>query len=216
MGDEDTKKYRIRKPLIKLIIYSVLLTIILVLCMLLYNITTIELLPDILKPIGPFIIEIRPYIIYIQAIIILILGWLIISSISSIIYKYARKVTEHKTASAIRMITKIFGFAILLSIISSVLSLEPAAALTIGSFTGLIIGFATQNILSHGIAGIFILLSKPFITGDTIEISGQKGIVKDMTLMRVILESENGEEILIPNGMILSKIIKRKRSENQD
>jgi hypothetical protein len=107
---------------------------------------------------------------------------------------------------------RVVGIAILLSIITSMLSANPSAALTIGSFSGLIVGFATQTVLSHFVAGIFILIVRPVKFGDIITIAGQTGIVKEMRIMHLVLESQDGTtEILIPNGTVFSQVILKKK-----
>jgi len=104
------------------------------------------------------------------------------------------------------------GIAILLVIVTSILSAGPWTALTVGSFGGLVVGFATQTVLSHFVAGIFIILTRPFRFGDMITIAGQTGIVKEMKIMHLILETKDGStEILIPNGMVFTQIILRRK-----
>jgi len=97
-------------------------------------------------------------------------------------------------------------------VVTSILSAGPWTALTVGSFGGLVVGFATQSVLSHFVAGIFIILTRPFKFGDVITVAGQTGIVKEMRIMHITLETKDGStEILIPNGMIFTQIILKKR-----
>ncbi len=72
----------------------------------------------------------------------------------------------------------------------------------------IIIGFASQQVLSNMISGIFIIINKPFIINDIIEIQGNKGKVVEITLHDTIIESEKNEKIIIPNSMISNSIIK--------
>ena len=95
--------------------------------------------------------------------------------------------------------------------LSSVFNVNPAAALTVGSFSGLVVGFATQTILSHLVAGVFLLLSRPFKHGDTITISGKTGVVKEITLMHLVLETEE-DEILIPSGSVVMQTVQKNKA----
>jgi len=72
------------------------------------------------------------------------------------------------------------------------------------SFGGLAIGFATQAILSHVVAGLFLLVSRLFKHGDTVTISGKTGVVKEITIMDAILE-KGEDEILIPSGSLVTQ-----------
>ena len=157
---------------------------------------------------------IQPYVVYIPAIVIFVFGYMAVRAVSAMIYTYTRRFADHSTAAAIRTITKIAGLALLLSMSSSVFNVNPTAALTVGSFGGLVVGFATQNILSHVVAGVFLLLSRPFKHGDTVTISGKTGVVKEMTLMHVVLETEE-DEILIPSGSVVTQIIQKREAQEK-
>jgi hypothetical protein len=135
-----------------------------------------------------------------------------INVISSLIYRHFIEIADHPTAAAIRSIFKISGITALLSIFASLFNVNAAAALTVGSFGGLVVGFATQTILSNVVAGVFLLLTRPFIYGDLISVSGQTGLVKEIKLMHLILESEDGKkDILIPSGSVVTQIIQKKK-----
>ncbi|PLX51362.1 MAG: mechanosensitive ion channel protein MscS [Desulfobulbaceae bacterium] len=68
--------------------------------------------------------------------------------------------------------------------------------------------FAIQGPLSNYGAGLSIILSRPFVVGNTITISGVSGVVEEIRLAATILSTEDGEEILIPNKHIVGEILK--------
>ncbi|MFQ6086072.1 MAG: mechanosensitive ion channel family protein [Candidatus Bathyarchaeia archaeon] len=161
-----------------------------------------EMVP-LIKPYGV-------YLPYIQAALVFLLGYKVVVSLSQAIYYSMRKISDHPTAATTRTITKIAGIAVLLSFLASIFGVSASAALTVGSFSGLVVGFATQTVLKHAIAGIFIALSRPFKHGDLITVAGQTGTVKGISLMHTTLESQQGDkEILIPSGKIIGEIIAR-------
>ena len=82
------------------------------------------------------------------------------------------------------------------------------ASLGLGGFA---LGFALKDIVANLVAGILILLTEPFKTGDLIEVSGKKGRVKSINLRHTILEDEEGDTILIPNNNIYTTIIRKKK-----
>ncbi len=66
-----------------------------------------------------------------------------------------------------------------------------------------IIGFASQKAFSNIIAGIFILIFKPFRIGDMLEIgSSQTGIVTEITLRHTVITDFQNRSIIIPNNII--------------
>ena len=156
----------------------------------------------------PIFEEYRNYLPYIQSAIIFGIGYMAVSSISNIVYDSMRKTIDHSTASIIRTIIKIIGIAILVSLMVSIFNVNPSSALTVGSFSGLVIGFATQSVLTHAVAGIFIAISRPFKHGDLVTVTGQTGIIKEIKIMHTKLESIDKEkEILIPSGKIIGEVI---------
>jgi len=204
------KVQSLRRGSFKVIFYIAVLAVSLSVLNLVFGWASAETVPSILQPFSSIILFVNPYLPYIQAVLIFALGYLIVNSLSGMVYTYMRRVSEHSTAATIRTITRISGLAILLSMMTSVFNVNPAAALTIGSFGGLVVGFATQTILSHVVAGVFLLISRPYTFGDTITVAGQTGIVKEVKLMHLVLEATDGtKEILIPSGTVVTQIIQR-------
>ncbi|MCS7119673.1 MAG: mechanosensitive ion channel [Nitrososphaerota archaeon] len=203
---------QLRWQSVKTALYIILLGILLSVLNLVFGWTSKESMPAFLQPFSNVIIFVNPFLPYVQAVLILAIGYLAVNTVSGMVYTYMRRFTDHPTAATIRTITRISGFAVLLSTMASVFNLNTAAALTIGSFGGLVVGFATQTILTHVVAGIFLLISRPYTFGDVITVAGQTGIVKEVKIMHLVLESLDGAtEILIPTGTVVTQIIQKKK-----
>lgn len=212
--NETRKTQNFRRGSLKAILYVAGLLISLFLMNLLFGWTSVEAIPAALQPYSNIILLIHPYLAYIQAGLLFAFGYFTVNAISGVVYAYMRRVTDHPEAATVRSITKISGLAVLLSLMTSVFNVDPAAALTVGSFGGLVVGFATQKILSHVVAGVFLLLSRPFTYGDKVTVSGQTGIVEKIKLMHLVLESEDGtQEILIPSGTVVTQIIHKTKDQ---
>lgn len=72
----------------------------------------------------------------------------------------------------------------------------------------LIVGFASQQILSNIMGGIFLIIKRPFKINDVIEVQGNRGKVVELDLHAITIEDENQNKIIIPNSMLLNGIIK--------
>ncbi|MEM2935937.1 MAG: mechanosensitive ion channel [Candidatus Bathyarchaeia archaeon] len=206
----------LRRGSLKTVFYLLVLAVSLSILNFVFGWESYEDIPPALQPFSGIILLVNPYLPYIQAILVFGLGYLIVNVISGMVYTYMRRVTDHPTAATIRTMTRISGFAVLLSMLASVFNVNPAAALTIGSFGGLVVGFATQTILSHVVAGVFLLISRPYTFGDTITVAGQTGVVKEIKLMHLVLEATDGtREILIPSGTVVAQIIQKMKPPAQ-
>lgn len=196
--------------LLKTLIYMMILAISLIVIDFVFGWEDMTSMLPFLQPYNDLILLIQPYTTYIQAVLLLIFGYMAVASVCALVFSHAIRMADRPTADTIKTITRVAGFAVALSTLSLVFNVNPAAALTMGSFGGLVIGFATQTILSHVIAGTFLLLSRPFKLGDTITVLGNTGVVKEVTLMHLIPETMEGEEILIPSGSVVTQVIRRK------
>jgi small conductance mechanosensitive channel len=68
-------------------------------------------------------------------------------------------------------------------------------------------GLALQGLLSNYSSGVSIIVTRPFVVGDTITVQGVTGIVKSVQLGSTILSNEDGVQISIPNKYIVGEII---------
>jgi len=87
-------------------------------------------------------------------------------------------------------------------------------ALVFGGFGvfALAFGLAFQDILKNFIAGIFLLLERPFRIGDEITADNRTGVVENVEVRTTTLRTEDGEEVLIPNSLVYtSTIVNRTR-----
>ncbi|MCR8548420.1 mechanosensitive ion channel [Salipiger sp. P9] len=72
---------------------------------------------------------------------------------------------------------------------------------------GLAIGLALQGTLSNLAAGVMIIIFRPIKLGDFIEVAGEMGTVKDITLNTIELASLSNTQIIIPNAQVWGNVI---------
>ena len=144
----------------------------------------------------------------IGAILILVIGILVARSVASFLLKlFERKnldVTLSKfTVAAVKGI--IIGFAIIIALGKFGITIAPfIAALAAMAFGA---SFAIQGPLANYGAGLVIILTRPFVVGNTITVSGVNGIVDEVNLGATILKDEDGVKITIPNKHIVGEIL---------
>ena len=66
---------------------------------------------------------------------------------------------------------------------------------------------ALAGLLSNYGAGLSIIITRPFVVGDTIVIQGVSGVVEEVGLAATRLSTEDGEQITIPNRHIVGEIL---------
>ncbi|AUQ65396.1 mechanosensitive ion channel family protein [Phaeobacter inhibens] len=72
---------------------------------------------------------------------------------------------------------------------------------------GLAIGLAMQGALSNVAAGIMLILFRPFKLGDFIEVDGEMGTVKEITLNNTVIASLSNLKVIIPNSEVWGNTI---------
>jgi small conductance mechanosensitive channel len=68
-------------------------------------------------------------------------------------------------------------------------------------------GLALQSPLSNYGAGITLILTRPFVVGDTISVQNVTGVVQEICLAYTLLTNEDNVEITIPNKHIIGEVI---------
>ena len=84
------------------------------------------------------------------------------------------------------------------------MGLDLSALAIFGGAFGLGLGFGMQTIISNYISGIILLLDKSISPGDVIEVEGNYGVITEMHARYVVMKTRAGEEMLIPNEMLLT------------
>lgn len=102
-----------------------------------------------------------------------------------------------------RLVLLIGGF--LIAVAASGLPIDKITVI-LGAL-GVGIGLGLQNIVSNFVSGIILIFDKTIRIGDVVELSNKKGRVKEIGVRSSTLLSDEGAEIIIPNGAILSNNI---------
>ncbi|MFA9446887.1 mechanosensitive ion channel family protein [Egicoccus sp. AB-alg6-2] len=89
----------------------------------------------------------------------------------------------------------------------SVAGVQIGAVLAGLGLAGLALAFALQNILENFVAGVLILIRKPFRRGDQIESNEFMGTVEDIDLRVTRIRDFDDQVVLIPNAMVFTEPI---------
>jgi small-conductance mechanosensitive channel len=80
---------------------------------------------------------------------------------------------------------------------------------------GIAVALAVQNVLGDLFASVSIVLDKPFVVGDFIDLGGYMGVVEQVGLKTTRIRSLSGEELVISNSDLLSTRIRNYKRMTQ-
>lgn len=78
---------------------------------------------------------------------------------------------------------------------------------------GLGAGLAVQGMLANYAAGFTIIITRPFVVGDTIKVQDVAGLVDEVHLGYTILLDEDNVRIQIPNRLVIGEILHNSATE---
>jgi small conductance mechanosensitive channel len=123
---------------------------------------------------------------------------------SGFIAKWIRKVVKKRVSNQeiLQLISRLTRWSVL--IVGTILALDQVNFDVTGFIAGLgvvgfTIGFALQDIAKNFISGILLLYRQPFSIGERVMVSDYKGEVKEINVRDTVIETLDGELVIIPN-----------------
>lgn len=66
------------------------------------------------------------------------------------------------------------------------------------------IGFGLNTVVNNFVCGLILMIERPIQLGDTVELSGTTGKVREIGIRTTVLATFEGADVMVPNGMLLS------------
>ena len=85
-----------------------------------------------------------------------------------------------------------------------------AAGFQVGQLTlvfgalGVGIGFGLQDVVRNFVAGLILMFERPIQRGDTVEVAGMVGQVREIGLRATTVTTFEGADVVVPNGILLA------------
>lgn len=142
--------------------------------------------------------------------IIMLVGFTIARIVRSLFNKYYAPVLPEHTA---KNIGKMIYFGIIIVsflVFTSTTGIDFSGLLVAGGILGIVIGFATQSVVSNLISGIFLLIEKPAKQGDSIELpeSNISGSFVDVGTFSSRIRKFDGTIMRVPNEKFFNSNIR--------
>ncbi|HHV23367.1 MAG TPA: mechanosensitive ion channel family protein [Methanosarcina sp.] len=141
-----------------------------------------------------------------------VLKFILILSFSTVFAKiltlYLRRYLKDRVSKDVgETILKILYYGTLTIVFISnlhLIGIKPSALLVAGGVTGIILGFASQNIVGNLISGFFLMVERPIKIGDQVQISDVSGFVTDIRIISTLIRTYDGLLVRIPNQQVFT------------
>jgi small conductance mechanosensitive channel len=166
----------------------------------------LETVEKIVNTVAEFLVNYSFQVI--GALIILILGWFLARWLSGFVVRFCASKDVDVTLA--KFIGSGIYFLVLVCFVIIALgkfgiSVAPfvaaLGALTLGA------GLALQGPVSNYGAGFIIILTRPFVVGNTISVAGISGIVEEVKLGMTMMRTEDDELIVVPNRHLIGEVL---------
>ncbi|WP_339868542.1 mechanosensitive ion channel domain-containing protein [uncultured Algoriphagus sp.] len=145
----------------------------------------------------------------IRAAIFLLSGNLIISLARIITLQFYLKRTEESRVQpnfviGIDRLSTLLNIMILLVTLMLAFGVRPLEFLTSITIVAAAIALLTKDYITNIVNGLIIMFSDQLEIGDKILIGKNIGFIRDITLINMVLKTETGEIVIVPNTLVLT------------
>ncbi len=151
---------------------------------------------------------------FILAAVVLLIFVLIGRGIRSLVRRTAARVSrggqEHHTLErALGRVAQgvVVIVGVLVATTAAFPSFTPANLVSTLGISGVAIGFAFKDIFQNFLAGLLLLITRPFVVGDQIRFQGEEGTVEDIQTRATFLKTYDGRRVVIPNAELFTNSV---------
>jgi small-conductance mechanosensitive channel len=140
--------------------------------------------------------------------VILIIAVVIAKIVTTFLKK---KLSDRMEKSDLNVLNSIVWWSIILIGIffaSPHFKIDLSGLLVAGGIVAVIIGFASQSVVSNFVSGIFLIIERPMKIGDNINIGDVTGNVEHIQILSTIVRTFEGIYVRVPNEKVFTSNIK--------
>ena len=92
-------------------------------------------------------------------------------------------------------------------IVADALGIPTTSLVALVSVVGLAMFLFIQNTMSNLFSGVTLLVTKPFVAGDFVDVAGKTGAIKTVGLFYTVLDTLDNRTVSIPNSDVTSSAV---------
>lgn len=118
-----------------------------------------------------------------------------------------RGLRDKVSEDQLEIMTKVVYYGIIIIAVLAVLptlGISLSGLLVAGGIAGIVIGIASQSVVSNLISGLFLIIERPMKIGQAVNIAGIAGVVEDIRIISTTLRTFEGLYVRIPNEKVFT------------
>jgi len=135
-------------------------------------------------------------------------AWLLLRFVDRLVMNLGRIFAERRLL--LQKVNAFFRFAVYLLTMSTAillsLKISREVLAILGGTAAVAMGFALKDLVASIVAGVMIMLDRPFQVGDRVSFGGEYGDITAIGLRSARLQTLDDNTVTIPNNMFLSQI----------
>lgn len=142
------------------------------------------------------------------AVLVYVMGRFLVNLINRLVRgMLERRHIDVGVQSFLRSMVNILLTVLLIISVIGALGVNTTSFAALLASAGVAVGMALSGNLQNFAGGIVILLFKPYRVGDTIEVQGLTGVVREVQIFHTILNTFDNKLIYIPNGSLSTSVV---------
>ena len=142
---------------------------------------------------------------FFSALVLLVIGIFVIRILIMLLKRTLKNTKLEKAAhTLILSLTRAVLYILLGLMVASGLGIDVTGIVALASVLTLSLSLALQNMLANVIGGFTLLYTRPFHSGDYVEIAGQGGTVQEINMSYTVLATPDNKVISIPNSTVVA------------
>ena len=141
------------------------------------------------------------------ALLLYVVGRAVISGVMRVVHGMLTKRLEGTVAGYLESATRILLNVLLAIAILSIFGVETTTFAGLLAAAGVAVGMAWSGLLSNFAAGVFLLVLRPFRSGDFVTVGGVTGTVEEIGMFVTSLDTPANVRTFVGNAKVLGDVI---------
>ena len=134
---------------------------------------------------------------------ILVVGKVLVDVVMKLFNKVSDKAkVEVGMKGFLGKIVKVIVWVFVGLIVAESLGIDTTSLVAVISVVSLALSLSFQSLMTNLISGAVILITKPFVVGNYVDVAGTSGTVDSVSLFKTILRTPDNKKVMIPNANI--------------